>query len=162
MLKIISIGETYKMEHQITYTQATMKDLDGLAEMFDAYRQFYGQSTNLEAAKTFLSSRIVNKESIIFVAYKNEKAVGFVQMYPSFSSVSMKRLWILNDLFVQNEYRKLGIGTSLMKQAEIFARKDNAKGIVLNTQKTNETAQRVYRANGYKQDLEFLTFALTF
>jgi len=78
--------------------KATGNDLDSLAELFDLYRVFYQQQSNINGAKEFIKDRLSNEESVIFLAFDENNPVGFVQLYPSFSSVSMKRTWVLNDL----------------------------------------------------------------
>ncbi|MFI8707229.1 GNAT family N-acetyltransferase [Bacillus sp. NPDC077411] len=132
--------------------QATMEDLQGVASLFNEYRMFYRQDSNMEEAEQFLRERIDRKESIIFVAVDDEKYVGFMQLYPSFSSVSMKELWILNDLFVRKEARGTGVGKELLARAKQFAVETGAKGLKLQTEVDNATAQRLYVGNGYIRD----------
>ncbi len=142
--------------------KASLKDLDLIAPLFDLYRQFYKQSSDLQSAKEFLSGRIANNESVIFWALDedNIEGMGFVQLYPLFSSVGMKRLWLLNDLYVHEDYRKMGVGEALMKRSGEFAVETNAKGIILETQKTNSQAQNLYDKLGYKRDKEHYYFYL--
>ena len=142
--------------------RANIHHLEALAFMFDSYRQFYGQSSDLSAATVFLQERLEKKQSVIFIAYHAEIAAGFVQLYPSFSSVSMKRLWILNDLFVRQEFRRQGVADNLLRETAKFAKEDGAKGLVLSTQKTNYFAQELYIKNGYKVDIEFQHYTLYF
>lgn len=99
--------------------QVTLDELPQAADLFNQYRIFYQQQSDLEGAEKFLRERINKQESVIFVAQKAESDtyVGFCQLYPSFSSISMKRSWILNDLFVHAEYRGQGIGLLLLEQA---------------------------------------------
>ncbi len=90
--------------------QATIDHVNNLVPLFDAYRIFYSQESNLKAAKDFLYKRLTKNDTIIFLAYIDKKAVGFTQLFPSFSSVSMQPLYILNDLYVDKEFRNQGIG----------------------------------------------------
>ena len=87
--------------------EAQSGDLEPLARLFDEYRQFYEQASDLEGARRFLAERGSRHESVVFLAIDSVSgtAVGFTQLYPSFSSISMKRVWILNDLYVREEYR---------------------------------------------------------
>src|ERR1700732_2431676 len=98
----------------ISIHQATLKDLDGLAPLFDGYRQFYGQESDVAAAKEFLRDRLIHSESVIFIASRDSLAVGFTQLYPSFSSISLARTYLLSDLFVATHARKLGVGRLLL------------------------------------------------
>ena len=92
----------------IVISKATLNDLDSLVPLFDAYRQFYGQLPDLEGARTFLSGRMERGESVVFLAFEEDRAVGFTQLYPQFSSVGMDRNWLLNDLYVDERARKKG------------------------------------------------------
>lgn len=152
----------------IQITQATIEDLDELVPLFDGYRQFYGQASDIEGARAFLTQHFQNKSSVIFLARLSEgdeampTACGFTQLYPSFSSVSMKRSWILNDLFVASVGRKKGVGSALLTHARDFALQTGAKGLTLTTGRDNYTAQSVYEANGWKRDEEFYAYHLYF
>ncbi|MFT5116936.1 MAG: ribosomal protein S18 acetylase RimI-like enzyme, partial [Kiritimatiellia bacterium] len=112
-------------------------------------------------AKEFLAERIHAADSIIFYALNENKAyVGFVQLYPSFSSVSAKKIWILNDLFVSEAARKLGVATALLNYAKAFSVRAHAKGLALATEKTNSQAQALYQSLGYERDNEFYHYFL--
>jgi ribosomal protein S18 acetylase RimI-like enzyme len=140
---------------------ARMEDLDAVSILFDRYRIFYHQSTNLEAARSFLQQRFDSGDSKILVARTDDRQiVGFVQLYPSFSSVSMQRIWILNDLFVEETYRNKGIAKLLMDAAANFGRETAAVRITLSTQVTNLAAQSLYRSLGYIKDEDFDRYAL--
>ncbi|HEY8824792.1 MAG TPA: GNAT family N-acetyltransferase, partial [Candidatus Limnocylindria bacterium] len=147
----------------ITIVRAGIKDLDELAPLFDGYRQFYGQRSDLAAAREFLRERIERDESVIYAAYTSPReAAGFTQLYPSFSSVSLKPLWILNDLFVRSDTRRGGVGRALLERARRHAIETGAKGLVLSTAVTNKPAQTLYESCGWKQDDEFLQYHLFF
>lgn len=134
-------------------------DLDAVAPLFDQYRIFYGQSGNLEASKQFLYERLVNQQSIILLALDDAgSALGFTQLYPFFSSVSMRKKYILNDLFVAPDARKMGVGAALMDRAKALALAAGAVSLTLSTAVSNHTAQSLYRANGWQQDHEYLNF----
>jgi len=139
---------------------ANFEHLKELSVLFDQYRVFYKQSSNLAAATKFLQERFQNEDSTILVAIEHSSIVGFTQLYPSFSSVSMKRIWILNDLFVAEASRKQGVGKLLMLTAENYARETEAVRIVLSTQISNIAAQSLYQFLGYCKDEEFYHYAL--
>ncbi len=142
--------------------RGTMLDLPRIAELFDAYRQFYGQARDPDGARAFLRERLQAGDSVVLIAERDRRFLGFAQLYPSFSSTSMKRLWILNDLFVAPAHRRGGVGRALLAAAEDFARATVAKGLVLATQKTNATAKALYEASGWKQDEVFDHYHRTF
>ena len=113
--------------------RAAVADLDAVAPLFDAYRQFYGQRSDLAAARAFLEERLRREESVIFLASadgEGNEALGFTQLYPSFSSVSVRRLWILNDLFVRPGIRRGGVGRRLLERAREWAIETDAKGLI--------------------------------
>ncbi|WNZ27618.1 GNAT family N-acetyltransferase [Leptolyngbya sp. NK1-12] len=139
---------------------AQAEHIDHLAVLFDQYRVFYNQASDLDAAKQFLDERFQHRDSVIFVAMDNQNMVGFTQLYPSFSSVSMQRVWILNDLFVAENYRKQGVANLLMDAAEQYAQDTGAVRIVLATQITNTAAQTLYESRNYVRDEAFYHYAL--
>ncbi|WP_438445844.1 GNAT family N-acetyltransferase [Gorillibacterium sp. sgz5001074] len=148
------------MSDAVVIHQATIDDLGDAAVLFDEYRVFYSQEPDLEGARRFLFERFEHGESVIFLARdsKSGEAVGLAQLYPSFSSVSMKRLWILNDLYIHAEHRNRNIGRLLLERAKAFAAATKSKGIEIATQTTNLKAQRVYEAHGYQKDDEFIHY----
>jgi GNAT superfamily N-acetyltransferase len=143
---------------EVRSVRAELDDLDALVPLFDAYRRFYGQASDLPGARAFLADRFKRGESVIFLAVVDGAIVGFTQLYPSFSSVSMRRLWVLNDLFVTPDARKSGAGRALLERAERWAAETGAKGLTLSTQITNLGAQRLYEACGWTKDDEFLHY----
>ncbi|KAM3092435.1 GNAT family N-acetyltransferase [Phormidesmis sp. 146-35] len=134
--------------------------LEEVSKLFDDYRVFYKSSSNLEAARKFLQERLQKGDSTIFVVSDDDRIIGFTQLYPSFSSVSMQRVWILNDLFVGQADRKKGAAKLLMSAAENFARETEAIRIILSTQISNTTAQFLYESLGYNKDAEFYHYSL--
>jgi ribosomal protein S18 acetylase RimI-like enzyme len=132
--------------------KATLNELNFLTELFDSYRVFYKQESDLEGARAFLKERLINEDSVVFIAYDESNPVGFVQLYPTFSSVSMKKSWILNDLYVNASARKKGFGEKLIKKAIEFAEETGAKGVSLETGHDNVTAQRLYEKIGFKKE----------
>lgn len=139
---------------------ADIKHLESVSVLFDRYRIFYNQASNLEAAKEFLKQRFQNNDSVVFAANDNGELVGFTQLYPSFSSVSMKRIWILNDLYVEESHRRRGIAKLLMRSAEEYAKESGAIRVILATQISNITAQKLYEARDYIKNEEFYNYAL--
>ena len=140
--------------------QATIEDLDGVSNLFNAYRVYYEQPSDVESARDYIKQRLENEESVVFVVKNNQKYVGFTQLYPTFSSISMKKAWILNDMFVDPEARKLGIGQTLLQKAKDYAEETGAKSIVLETAPDNYTAQKLYEKNGYVRDTQFYHYEL--
>ena len=153
------------MNTQIEISRAALKDIPQIAPLFDAYRQFYKQATDIEGATRFLTARLQEQSSVIFLAYRiDEQGIrqpcGFTQLYPSFSSTTMERLWILNDLFVAPEARRLGVGKALLERARAFGIETQSKELTLQTAVDNHTAQSLYEANGWEREVEFYSYNL--
>ena len=133
-------------------SRAGPADLDALAVLFDAYRQFYGQPSDVPRARDWLRSRLRVGESVVLLAKRGGAITGFVQLYPMFSSVRTAKTWILNDLYVDAGARRGGIAQGLLDAAAKFAREDGAAGISLETTQDNEAARALYRAAGWNED----------
>ena len=134
-----------------TIIEATAEHLKDLVPLFDAYRIFYRQASNLKAAHEYLQARIELKESIIFMAYDEEGiAMGFTQLFPLFSSVRMKSMWLLNDLYVDASHRGKGISKALIDRAKALAKATHASGISLETEKSNLIGGKLYPATGFE------------
>ncbi|TFD99451.1 GNAT family N-acetyltransferase [Jeotgalibacillus salarius] len=140
--------------------QAAIEDLEGVSALFNLYREFYQQSPDLEGATAYVEQRLRNKDSIIFVAKEDNRYVGFTQLYPTFSSISMKKAWILNDLYIDVSARKQGVGEMLLNTVKEYAIETGAVSVSLSTAPDNESAQRLYEKNGYKRDTQFYHYEL--
>lgn len=127
-------------------------DIEKLGVLFNEYRIFYQQKSDINGANLFLYQRFINNESKIFVAEKESFLLGFVQLYPIFSSTRMKRLWLLNDLFVQNNHRNQGIAKLLMEKAQQFSTETQSVGFILETAKDNLPANTLYNSIGLELD----------
>ena len=130
-------------------TKATIKDLETIASLFDAYRVFYEKEPDLEGAKVFLSDRLKNNESVIYLAQDDaSKGLGFIQLYPLFSSTRMSRLWLLNDLFVSPAARRQGIAKLLLERAKQHCKETSAAGFFLETGVENKEGNALYPTVG--------------
>jgi GNAT superfamily N-acetyltransferase len=136
----------------ITIKKTTETDIHDIVPLFNAYRVFYGQTSNNAAAFDFLKDRFAKNESIIFLAFWNKTPVGFTQLYRSFSSVSLKASLVLNDLYVRETNRNEGIAKHLLETAKIYCSTNNYKGLSLETA-TDNPAQHLYEKLGWKKDV---------
>jgi ribosomal protein S18 acetylase RimI-like enzyme len=155
-----------KPEHAVvaaTSARATLADLDAVASLFDAYRVFYRQAPDVASARSFIEARLQHGESVIFLSRDSVSgaALGFTQLYPSFSSVAARRIWILNDLFVVPAARKRGVARALMERARAFATETGASRLVLETAEDNHAAQSLYESLGYARETDERHYALT-
>lgn len=138
--------------------QAVLSDLESLVPLFDGYRQFYGRPSDIRAASEFLLARFNHGESALFIAHEGNTPIGFTQLYPSFSSISLARIFVLNDLFVHEQARRKGVASKLMSAAVEFASSLGAVRVSLSTATTNETAQALYQSAGWKRDEQFFVY----
>lgn len=130
--------------------KAQLADVQQLSELFDQYRIFYHKDSDIPAAEKFLTERIENNDSEIFVAENEGKLVGFVQLYPLFSSTRMKRYWLLNDLYVNENYRGKGFSKQLIEASKELAKSTEAAGILLETGKSNDIGNKLYPSCGFE------------
>lgn len=139
---------------------ATINDITQLAQLFDAYRQFYEQTPDILAAREFITERINKQESVILVAENIEKQlIGFCQIYPSFCSVATVKIGVLYDLFVDTNARKSGAGRALMLAAHEYAKNNGFARLDLSTAKTNHSAQALYESLGWERDDVFYAYS---
>lgn len=133
--------------------QASQNELEQAARLFDDYRVFYDQEPDIDSAMNFLHARLINNESVIFIALDdNNEGMGFVQLYPSFTSIGMKKMWILNDLYVDILHRKKHIGEHLIEKCKELVHETSAAGLVLETQNENHPAKKLYFKTGFLED----------
>lgn len=145
---------------QVTTRQAAHADLDAIAPLFDAYRQFYEKPADLALARRYLDERFRRNESVIFVAEDTDgEIVGFTQLYPAFCSVAADRTYVLYDLFVTPSARGTGAGRALMERAEAFGRQAGAARLELQTARTNTIGQSLYESCGWQRDNDFYVYA---
>jgi ribosomal protein S18 acetylase RimI-like enzyme len=142
----------------ITTRIATLADLDALAQLFDAYRQFYERPPDPTLARQFIQERMQNKQSAILLALAEARPVGFCQLYPTFCSVEAKPIYVLYDLFVAADARRCGAAKALLLAAEALAARSGKARMDLSTARTNRAAQSVYESLGWVRDELFLTY----
>ena len=147
------------MEEHIKIIQAHIEHVDKIVDLYGGYRVFYGREKDVEKEKTFIKQRIENNESVIFLAVDDDgSAMGFIQLYPLFSSVAMRRIWLLNDLYVDKEYRKRGVASALLDRAIEFGKSTGALNVFLETGMENKEAQKLYEKQGWEQDTEHFIY----
>jgi len=144
----------------LTVRPAVLADLETLVSLFEGYRRFYEQAPDAELTRGFLGERLALGDSVVYLAEQNQRALGFVQLYPIFSSTRCRRLWLLNDLFVVPEGRGRGVGRALMEAARSHAEATGACGLELATARTNHPGQRLYESLGWIRDEVFLHYEL--
>jgi GNAT superfamily N-acetyltransferase len=155
-------GNVRSGEEALEIVRATAAHVDLVAPLFDAYRQFYGLPSDRAAGQAFLAERLARGESVVCLALLREggeavRPVGFTQLYPSFSSLALRPVWILSDLFVAPDSRRYGVGRVLLERAHAFPIETGAAETSLQTARDNLPAQALYQRLGWRRDDEFLT-----
>jgi GNAT superfamily N-acetyltransferase len=141
--------------YNFTTRKATSIDIVDLSKLFNEYRIFYRKKSDIEKAIQFITERLSNKDSEIFVVESDAQTiVGFVQLYPLFSSTRMKRLWLLNDLFVAEMYRGLGLSKLLIEKAKNHCIATQACALILETEKENTIGNQLYLETGFTKDTQ--------
>jgi ribosomal protein S18 acetylase RimI-like enzyme len=141
---------------------AEARDLDEIAALFDAYRQFYQKPADLALARSYIIERFQRKESVVLVAEgESGELIGFTQLYPAFCSVLAARTFVLYDLFVTPAARGMGAGRALMEAAEAHGRKTGAARLELSTANTNVIGQSLYESCGWERDKVFYVYTKT-
>jgi len=142
---------------------ATLEHLDLLTPLFVKYREFYGELPYPDSSRKFLETRLRRKESVIYLALADDddsKLLGFCQLYPSYSSLSLKRVWILNDIYVAEDARRQLVADRLLQTAKKMAKETNAVRMRVATSRDNEVAQKVYESIGFVEDEQFKNYLL--
>mgnify|MGYP003575241794 FL=1 len=135
--------------------QATIQDLPHIVPVFDFYREYFKQQKDPVLVERFLFEKFEHRESVIFIAQKQDEVIGFAQLYPLFSSLTLQRVWLLNDFFITEEFRGSGVGTQLFATVKEFTLLTKSKGIELSVEHTNKKAWTFWEKQGFKQDEEF-------
>jgi len=141
--------------------QATLEDLESLARVFADYRTIAGLEYNLEDGRGFLNERLTKKDSVIFIAIIDDAIVGFTLLFPFFTPAGIKELWLLNDIYIADEFRHQGVAQSLLSEAVFFSRKTNKSKVYLATKVDNTNSQALFEKFGFKRtdyvNYEFIT-----
>ncbi|MES2817894.1 MAG: GNAT family N-acetyltransferase [Pseudomonadota bacterium] len=142
--------------------QATLEHLDLLTPLFIKYREFFGEVSFPDSSRKFLETRLKRKESVIYLALADDedRMMGFCQLYPSYSSLSLKRVWILNDIYVAEDARRQLVADRLLQAAKKLAKETQAVRMRVATSRDNEVAQKVYESIGFVEDHQFKSYVL--
>ena len=135
--------------------KASIDDINIVTPLFNAYRIFYNQASDMADATNFLYESIVKNQSTLFIAFINGEAMGFTQLYPIFSYVSLRPALLLNYLYIAERARKLGIASALLNKAKEFGKQNNAGWLLLETAFDNYNAQSLYEKNGWIKQTDF-------
>lgn len=148
------------IQKTLTIIEAGPQHVDRVTPLFVGYREFYRGAPETERSRAFLTAMLETGQSVIFLALRGETAVGFIQMFRTYSTGALRHTWILNDLFVAPEARRHGVGHALMEYARDYATRDGAARLTLRTEVTNAAAQALYESLGWLRDEAFLTYHL--
>jgi ribosomal protein S18 acetylase RimI-like enzyme len=118
-------------ENEMQVCVATRAYLDDLVPMVDAFRQFKGQLSNPTLVRRFMNDRFIRKQSCVLIArnQSDQLALGYAQLYEIHSSITCAPLWLMQDLYVQRQHRRRGVGKTLLAYAEELADAAGASGV---------------------------------
>lgn len=143
------------MNTDLIIRQANIQDLPYIVPIFDSYREYFKQQRNPAEVEAFLFDKFEHMESVIFIAEQDSEVIGFAQLYPIFSSLTLQRVWLLNDFFISEGFRHSGFGKQLFAKVKEFSLLTKAKGIELSVEHINEKAWGFWESQGFKLDEEF-------
>jgi ribosomal protein S18 acetylase RimI-like enzyme len=139
--------------------QATIAHLAPTADLFNKYRMFYEQPSDLEGAKAFIHANIEDNRSQIFLLLDDaSRAVAFSQLYPMQCSTAMRPIMYLSDLFVDLPARRHGYANALMQFLMKNFGEQAMHRLTLETAHTNLAGQALYESLGYEKDKVFITY----
>lgn len=143
------------MNESITIRRAKSGDLAELAPLFDAYRKFFTGDSDVAGSTAFLSERLARQDSAVLAAFERDRGVGFLQLYPLFSSWYATTIWFLSDLYVDDAYRKAGVGKQLVHEAQRFARDAHSRSIMVEIPHSEPHLVTFYEALNFQRDKTF-------
>lgn len=143
------------MSSKLIFRQATIEDLPKLVPIFDSYREYFKHPKDPLKVESFLYEKFEHLESVMFIAEQQSEVIGFAQLYPIFSSLSLQRVWLLNDFYITEQCRNGGIGKQLFAKVKEFTLLTKSKGIELSVEHTNKKAWHFWENQGFKVDDEF-------
>jgi GNAT superfamily N-acetyltransferase len=149
------------METETAIRRATFADLAALAPAFDAYREFFTGKSDPHGSHAFLGERLRRDESVVFGAFAEQRAVGFVQLYPLFSSWYAQRQWFLSDLYVAPDFRRAGIAARLLDECTTYARETSSRSILVELPFSEPHLVQLYESAQYRRDAVFALYRLT-
>ncbi|HEY8297605.1 MAG TPA: GNAT family N-acetyltransferase [Candidatus Baltobacteraceae bacterium] len=144
----------------ITIDRATSEHLDAVTPLFDAYRRFFTHKDDTAVSESFIGARLAVGDSVIFLAFEDGEAVGFIQLYPLFSSWYARRIWFLSDLYVAEEARKRSIGRALVRRVVEYAEETEASSVMVELPFSEPHLQRFYSSFGFAKDDIFELYRL--
>ena len=137
----------------LTIRRAGPGDVPTAANLFTEYLPFFQRHLSSEAVTTFVEERLRAADSVIFIAFDGDRAIGMAQVYPTFSSLAMERAWVLNDLFVAPAARGTGAGRALLRRVCEGAERAGCVHVALETAEDNVKAQGLYQSEGFERDV---------
>lgn len=133
----------------------TIDDLELLVPAFDEYRQFYRQSSQPEQVRNFLKPLIEQEKSKIFLSFDEGELTGFIQLYPSYSSIGLAQIWTLNDFFIFGGENRRETAKGLLGAAKMLCEATNAIRVEVTTRKENHRLHKIYRDYGFEKDYKY-------
>ena len=137
----------------------TEANLETLAQLFNDYRIFYEQDSDVPASRAFIRQNLEQKRSKLFLLPDDAGSpIGFSQLYPAICSLELKSYYYLSDLYVVPSARKNGHAKYLMNYITDHCLNEGAQRLTLDTATTNKAAQSLYESLGYEREEVYITY----
>lgn len=152
------------MQGSVTIRSVVEADFDRWLPLWDGYNRFYGRSgpTALPAAttRTTWSRFLDDKEPVhALVAESQGALLGLAHYLFHRSTTRVEPTCYLQDLFVVDAARGLGVGASLIASAHARARDAGAARLYWQTHETNTVARSLY--DKVAERTGFIVYAMT-
>jgi GNAT superfamily N-acetyltransferase len=132
------------------------EDLPDLLPLVRGYADFYGVSPTEKDLLSLSRALIADpaREGVQFIARTHDgTAIGFATVFWLWSTLSARRVGLMNDLFVAPEGRGGGAADALIERCRVACREQGATRLTWQTAKDNARAQAVYdRIGGTREE----------
>jgi diamine N-acetyltransferase len=144
---------------------ATVGDVELIARLNESIQQFhcelvpeYFRPASTHAVVAALRELLAEHDTFCFVAWIDEKPVGYclfkvVERDASAWATGSRRLHI-DQLSVDSNWRRRGVGTLIMKTTNEFALEHNINEVVLDYWSRNSIARAFYKSLGFMPHTE--------
>jgi GNAT superfamily N-acetyltransferase len=119
-------------------------------DLFDDYRQHYGANPAPDAVAAWLRDQVVAERERIYLAGDTSHAVGICSVVVMPAALTLRTVWLIRDLFVEESMRRQGVARDLLGQVADEARAAGAHRLALQTDVANERAVKLYAQCGFR------------
>ncbi len=133
------------MSEKFTVRSAVISDAE---DIYYINKTSLGYDYDLDKQRNNLGAVLNDKTQVVFVADIGNKVVGYIHL-TSYDVIYTDTYKNCLGLAVNNDYKRMGIGSALLNQGEIWAKENGAVGIRLCSGIERENAHKFYLSQGY-------------